>query len=133
MDDYEIINITVGNGDVSQSEGYLPGEAATQGPRNPMALVKEATLRELRSGNRSPFISGLAQLLGAWPSAERLREWANDQPERYFGGLAQVAKLAGYTDKVEGQSGRVDLTALSDAEIEERISEALAERAQLLP
>lgn len=129
MDDQQAGYRRLDNSNEHDPEGRIPGEDEECSPGRELALVAERTRLALVSGSRDPFISSLERLLGAHPTDTRLAEWAGDQPDRYFSALSQVAKLAGYTEKMETQ-GHIDLASKSDAEIQAMIDDALADRAK---
>jgi hypothetical protein len=83
---------------------------------------------EMEARYRDHFCNLLAKYLVAAPSVEAIRAFAQKHPDRWVHGLAMLARLAGYSDRLEIQTGLVpDLSHLSDAELELRVRALAAE------
>lgn len=91
-----------------------------------------ANIRDvLRKYDRTPFIDVLADWLEVMPEKEKIREWAEKKPYLYMQSLATLAKISGFGDKNEVMHHHVlDLTKMSDVEIERRVME-ITERMSL--
>ncbi len=80
--------------------------------------------------SREPFRDVLERLLGAEPSPEKVREFAEKYPDRWAQACAIFGKLGGYHEKMAVDHSHtlnvVELMQLSDAELSERLQTTLA-------
>ncbi len=79
--------------------------------------------------SRAPFRDVLERLLGAEPSLEKVREFAERYPDRWAQACAIFGRLGGYHEKAQVSHhhthAMIELTTLSDAELSERLQTAL--------
>lgn len=75
---------------------------------------------------RQPFARVLSNFLACEPNAKAIRLAAKRSPDRWVQSLTQLARLAGYHDKLELDVELSRVTDLSDAELETRITRVLA-------
>jgi len=82
--------------------------------------------RGLRAFSREPFSVELARFLCASPDAKHLKEWAEKYPDKWANAVAALAKLAGYSEKIEiDRTGSIHhLESLSDAHLEQELQKA---------
>lgn len=69
---------------------------------------------------RGPFQEVLALCIGATPTQKRLIEFADEYPDRWAAMMGQLAKLAGYSEKIEHNHQHAHLHAigqLSDSQL----------------
>lgn len=81
-------------------------------------------LEELFSSlSRQPFVQELSRFVAANPSRAKIREFAEKYPDRWAQGVSILARLAGYSEKVDvSVSGLIQhVRALSDVELESRL------------
>lgn len=82
--------------------------------------------RALRRYSREPFQDILTELTSALPDFERLREWAEEHPDRFFSSLQAVARLAGFHEKVELDATlNLDVSKMSDSQLEALLAQKL--------
>lgn len=94
-------------------------------------LDPEKIREEIESYSRKPFQSLLSDALNSFPTAAKLKEFADRWPDRYAQYLATIGRLAGYSEKVE----RVEnihhwIHSASDAELiqkNQELQRAIAE------
>lgn len=83
---------------------------------------EEELRRSLQRYNRQPFVDLLSEWLQCAPSPERVREFAEKNPEKYIQAVSQLARLGGFTEKTESQvSVNVRVEELSDSQLEEHL------------
>ncbi len=79
--------------------------------------------------SREPFRDVLERLLGAEPSPEKVREFAEKYPDRWAQACAIFGRLGGYHEKAQVSHhhthAMIELTTLSDAELSERLQTTL--------
>lgn len=79
--------------------------------------------------SREPFRDVLERLLGAEPSAEKVRGFAEKYPDRWAQACAIFGRLGGYHEKAQVSHhhthAMIELTQLSDAELSERLQTTL--------
>ena len=98
-----------------------------------MALTPADLRRErLAELGREPFTDQIAQWLEHWQNAlsgpdagKTLEAWMLRHPDRAAQAQAIMARLAGYTEKLEVRHSGQSLDALSDAELEQEVSRRL--------
>jgi hypothetical protein len=95
---------------------------------NARKAARQINVNEVRAAldqhSRDPFKALLSEVLGSAPTPEAVYALAQRNPDRYGQLLAIVARLAGYSDKVEvAATVTAKLDQMSDAELEQRISE----------
>ena len=85
-------------------------------------------LDELDAKSRGPFRRRLAVCLETFPTPEALQAFANKHPDRHAQTLAILARLSGFSDKIEIDARlALDLHSMSDAELYQRHFESLAD------
>lgn len=93
--------------------------------------ITPADLRRQRLADlgREPFTDQLDDWLARWSDAlaqpdagKRLSDWMLKHPDRAAQAQAIMARLAGYTEKLEIRSSAASLDAMSDAELEQEVS-----------
>ena len=97
-------------------------------------ILPEEMLAHFQLFSRFPFQNELVKLLESAPTIESLQKLADKSPDRYYQAITMIARLAGYTEKVEIQADVRHLLALkdmSDYDIDNKIKE-LGERLQNL-
>lgn len=77
----------------------------------------------LEALSREPFRDALGKFLQATPDTATLEAWAKQKPDRWAQSLAIVARLSGYTDKLEIEGTINNVHTLSDAELLRRAQE----------
>lgn len=91
------------------------------------AFTGEQIRAKLRQYDRAPFIDLLADWMGAAPSAAEIRKWAAEKPHLFANALSTLGRLAGFAEnKNINISGSIDLSSMSDSQIEDRMKELLA-------
>ena len=109
----------------SAPEEALPtkrGKAAAR-PAFSRAGVEEALARY----DRTPFLDVLAMWLEAMPAAPVLKRFAEQSPGKYITAMASIARMAGFSEKTDiTHTHRLDLTKMSDVELEQRLLAATA-------
>ena len=97
-----------------------------------LSPTEAATLRQdLADLSRDPFRARLAEWLDAPHDRDAFAAWLKKAPDRWAQGLAILARLSGYSEKLEVQhSGSIaalvlELQGLSDAQLEARQTERL--------
>lgn len=68
-----------------------------------------SVLSDLQRADRSPFVRILSDIIGCAPTRQALIGWAQGAPDKWAFMLGAVAKLAGFTDKLD-----INLTHLND-------------------
>lgn len=89
--------------------------------------------RDVALMSREPFRALLAELIEAKPTKDNVRIFAEKYPDRWAQAVTQVAKLAGYSERIDvhasGLAGLVqELLGLSDADLYARAQEHGAAR-----
>ena len=86
---------------------------------------------QLSQYDRTPFLDLLSEWLQQSPSAEALAEFAERYPDKYVTAMASLARISGYTEKTVSLNLDVtmDLTQLSDSQLEDRLRELQARAA----
>lgn len=93
----------------------------------------EAIAVELEVLSRAPFRAILARMLGAEPTPEKVREFAEKWPDRWAQLCSIFGKLAGYSDKLEiDGSLAIAVSRLSDADLLSRIAALESETRQVV-
>ena len=72
---------------------------------------------------RKPFLSSLARILGAEPTVETLKNFANKTPDRWGQLVAIFARLGGYHEKIQVDNVNITILAMSDAQIMHKLPE----------
>ena len=97
-------------------------------PQNITPIAQGDDVRkELDRMSREPFKDFLANLLGAAPDAETLKEWAQKSPDRFAQALAIAGRLSGYTEKAEVVNHHLDYSDMSDSALMEAAAQLEAE------
>ena len=75
--------------------------------------------------SRDPHRAMLSAMLGAAPSPERLREFAERHPDRWVAMLATITKLSGYSDAALdiNLNLRAEIATYSDAQLIAKLAE----------
>ena len=95
--------------------------------------VRRQLIARLSRADTLPMIEQLATLIGCAPSPDAISEWSAHYPDRWANAVSVFAKLSGYTEKREVAIGvTLDLTRLSDSQLEQRIADQVA-KLGLLP
>lgn len=93
-----------------------------------MPNISDELMDRLEAMSREPFREALADFLGASPSKEDIEEWAKTRPDRWAQGLSIVARLSGYTDKLEIEGNVHHLVhQLSDSDLKQRLEQLRSE------
>ena len=89
-------------------------------PHSDPELIK----KQLDARSRGPFRDVLAKLLANAPSEEAISKQAEAHPDRWGQTTAMIARLSGYTEKLELE-GSIDLhiQSLSDSALERLVTE----------
>src|SRR5512145_2652289 len=96
----------------------------------PRQLQREEIEAQLEAASRLPFVGLLARLLGCAPTDAAIDAIAQKNPDRWAQMLAIVARLAGYTEKLDVNAQLdVSLHDLSDAELMARAQALQGENA----
>ena len=92
-----------------------------QTPRLPVEEIEE----QFKSYSRLPFLSTLARIMGAEPTIENLRKFANKSPDRWAQTAAIMGRLGGYSEKTEvvNVSVLAVIKNASDSELLARITD----------
>lgn len=72
---------------------------------------------------RKPFQNSLARILGAEPTVETLKTFANKSPDRWGQLVAIFARLGGYHEKIQVDNVNITILAMSDAQIMHKLAE----------
>ena len=92
-------------------------------PVNRVGTGKEATNQGIEAervvlGDRLEYAKMMADMLACAPNVERVREWANKYPDRYFYSLKLMGGMVGLAERVEHHGTIVHaVAAMSDSEI----------------
>ncbi len=104
-------------------------ELETMGARPPQ-LDGDKIAAHVANLSRAPFRDVLERLLGAEPSPEKVREFAEKYPDRWAQACAIFGRLGGYHENAQVSHhhthAMIELTQLSDAELSDRLQTALA-------
>ena len=96
--------------------------------------VRRQLIARLSRADTLPMIEQLATLIGCAPSADAITEWSAHYPDRWANAVSVFAKLSGYTEKREVAIGvTLDLTRLSDSQLEQRIADQVAKLGLVSP
>lgn len=104
----------------------VPGNVHQRRAQAKAAELDPDELEELFSSlSRQPFVQELSRFVAANPSRAKIREFAEKYPDRWAQGVAIMARLAGFSDKVDvSVSGLVQhVRALSDIDLDKRLRE----------
>ena len=75
-------------------------------------------------GDRMEYAKMMADMLACAPNVERLREWANKFPDRYFYSLKLIGGMVGLAERVEHHGTIVHaVAAMSDSEIMRKLED----------
>lgn len=88
-------------------------------------VVQEAhrmLMRELAAQTRAPFRRVLAELIGARPTPEAIRRFADKYPDRWAQAVSIMGGLAGYERGVV-EVNVFNIKGLSDADLDRRLAE----------
>ena len=87
-------------------------------------LTGDEVRDHLENSSRRPFREVLARFLECAPSDEAIAAQAEAHPDRWSQSLAIVARLSGYTEKLEIEGSiSHNINGLSDLELQLRIAE----------
>lgn len=90
-------------------------------------FTREQIQHKLRQYDRTPFLDVLADWLQAAPTGEAIRKWAEEKPHLFANALSTLGRLSGFAEtKNINLSGSIDLTTMSDSQIEDRLKELAA-------
>ena len=85
-------------------------------------LDPEKVREQIDNLSRAPFRDALAKILGAMPSEEAISAQAERYPDRWAQLCTMIAKLSGYSEKLDIQGSVVQqIQQLSDSELEARL------------
>ena len=93
------------------------------------AVIAEAhkiLMRELSAQARAPFRRVLAELIGARPTPEAVRRFADKYPDRWAQAVSIMGGLAGYERGVV-EVNVFNIKGLSDADLDRRLAEVEAQ------
>lgn len=92
-----------------------------------------ARLQSLAAYDRNLFIEHLAETLGTLPTPARLKALAHKAPKAHAEYVATYARLAGFTERTESLNMHLiaDLSALSDVDLQARLSDMTQQLKQL--
>jgi hypothetical protein len=102
----------------------MPERKAADQPEPPADSERAQVLGELAAGIRMPFLQELARWLDAGPTDQDLRTLAAKSGDRWAQGVTQLAKLAGFAERVELQAVK-PVVSLSDSELLAELSDRL--------
>lgn len=114
--------------DLSQEELLLLQEAMIENGLydenkvDPVEQEREEKKRKIRqalfSYSRGPFLEVLATAMACEPTPESIQAFANKSPDRYAQYITQMARLWGFTEKLEIQNNiNVSITQMSDMQL----------------
>ena len=89
----------------------------------------EEIQRQMEKLQREPFQHLLARMMACAPDEEAIAAQAKKYPDRWAQTVTQMAKLAGYSDKLE-LGGELKVGKMSDAELEHQYEQAIEEEVQ---
>ena len=116
----------------SQADGVLPLQ---QQPTRRSLVLPRPTAEHLKTEvdklSRAPFGAALARFMSCEPSPKAIRLAAKRSPDRWVQSLTQLARLAGYHDKLELDLELTRVADLSDSELDSRIARVLREQSSL--
>lgn len=95
-------------------------------PAEVQVAALEMVGRQLAAMSREPFRRLLAQLIGAAPTPEALRRFADKSPDRWAQALSILGGLAGYERGVV-EVNIFNIKGLSDSELMARLAEVEAQ------
>jgi hypothetical protein len=72
--------------------------------------------------SRDPFKQLLARVMNCAPDRDSLEAFAKRNPDRWIKGVADLARLSGYADKIEIET-TVNINLMSDSEVERKLLE----------
>lgn len=81
------------------------------------------TQAEIELRSRNPFIEILAAGLLNSPSNKAVKKLADKSPDRYAQYITQMAKLSGYSEKIEVEQSKVNLKQLAMSELRSLLSD----------
>lgn len=87
--------------------------------------VKRVDVRaQLEMYNRSGFTDILAHFMQCRPTLENTIQWANQYPDRWANAMSIVAKLAGFSEKLEITNNlNINIGSMSDAQLLQQLQE----------
>lgn len=97
-----------------------PGERRVQTSALP-SWTADDIRSVLRTYDRSPFQDLLSSWLSAGPTLEAIRSFADKYPDRWAGAIAQLAKVAGFSERREVLTAHFNVTELSDSQLEDQL------------
>lgn len=103
-----------------------PGRRWAAIPEHAMPLFNGEDLRHrLRTYDRSPFIDLLSEWMLCSPAPGDVVAFARDKPHLYITALKNLAGMSGFAEtKNIHVDGTIDITGLSDSQLEDRLLEA---------
>lgn len=82
--------------------------------------------QKLFAGHREPFIRALADFMECQPTMEAIMAFANKSPDRWAQAVTMLAKLAGYSEKIEIEENvNINVRTKSDAELIQELGSML--------
>ena len=85
-------------------------------------------ITRLRKYDRSPFQDLLAIWLESMPDAASIEAFAKRAPDKYAMSLGQIARVAGYTEKIETQHNvNINIGNMSDSQVEDELRKRMQE------
>lgn len=92
--------------------------------RTKVVVFTDDLVHQLRQYDRKPFTDLLAAFMNEFPSREAITRFAEAYPDRYMSALAQLSRIAGFTDKTETSVNiNINVAKLSDSQLEDQIAE----------
>lgn len=106
-------------------------KAISHSPQNQRPRYSGDELRAALSVyDRRPFIDLLTEWINSAPAPADVAAFATKAPDKYIASLSGLARIAGFTEKTETLIDiNVNYRALSDSQLEDRLSKLTAELA----
>lgn len=88
------------------------------------ARLEKVDTERLSVGDRLAFVHMMADMIACAPPVEKIREWAEKYPDRYFYSVKMLGGLMGLAEKVEHEGTIVHAVMnLSDSELMKKLED----------
>ena len=119
--------------DVPENAGP-EAQKAQKAPRQSLVPWNGEDLRKkLQLYDRGPFMELLAMFMECTPSRDAIEKFADQYPDRFIGAMAQLSRIAGFTERTESVTLHLDVSQLSDSQLEDKMREMQARMGNKTP